>query len=35
MIQTFKAFGFLIAIDDFGSKYSSLAVLEKLAYDIH
>ena len=34
MIQTFKAFGFLIAIDDFGSKYSSLAVLEKLAYDI-
>ncbi len=34
MIHTFKAFGFMIAIDDFGSKYSSLAVLETLAYDI-
>lgn len=34
MIHTFKAFGFMIAIDDFGSKYSSLAVLEKIAYDI-
>ncbi len=34
MIKTFKNFGFLIAIDDFGSKYSSLAVLESLAYDI-
>ena len=34
MIQAYKAYGFMIAIDDFGSQYSSLAVLETLAYDI-
>jgi EAL domain-containing protein (putative c-di-GMP-specific phosphodiesterase class I) len=34
MIKTFKAYGFMIAIDDFGSKYSSLAVLETIDYDI-
>lgn len=34
MIKTFKDYGFLIAIDDFGSKYSSLAVLETIDYDI-
>jgi diguanylate cyclase (GGDEF)-like protein/PAS domain S-box-containing protein len=34
MIKTFKAFGFYIAIDDFGSEYSSLAVLENIEYDM-
>lgn len=34
MIKKFKDFGFYIAIDDFGSKYSSLAVLENIEYDM-
>lgn len=34
MIKKFKAFGFYIAIDDFGSEYSSLAVLENIEYDM-
>ena len=33
-IQRYKHAGFLIAIDDFGSEYSSLNVLEKVDYDI-
>jgi diguanylate cyclase (GGDEF)-like protein/PAS domain S-box-containing protein len=34
MIENYKDLGFLIAIDDFGSEYSSLAVLESVSYDI-
>lgn len=34
MIENYKNLGFLIAIDDFGSEYSSLAVLESVSYDI-
>jgi PAS domain S-box-containing protein/diguanylate cyclase (GGDEF)-like protein len=34
MIKKFKSFGFYIAIDDFGSEYSSLAVLENIEYDM-
>ncbi|BCR35777.1 EAL domain-containing protein [Mariniplasma anaerobium] len=34
MIKRFKSFGFYIAIDDFGSMYSSLAVLENIEYDM-
>lgn len=33
-IKAFKDKGFMIAIDDFGSQYSSLAILEKIDYDI-
>ena len=33
-IDLFKAKGFLIAIDDFGSKYSSLSILGNINYDI-
>lgn len=34
MIHHYQSLGFLIAIDDFGSEYSSLAVLESVSYDI-
>ncbi len=34
MIKKFKALGYFIAIDDFGSEYSSLAVLENIEYDM-
>ena len=33
-IQEYKKRGFLIAIDDFGSQYSSLSILENIDYDI-
>lgn len=33
-IINFKNKGFLIAIDDFGSKYSSLSILDSIPYDI-
>ena len=33
-INKFKRYGFLIAIDDFGSKYSSLGILDQVPYDI-
>lgn len=33
-IQTFRHRGFGIAIDDFGSKYSSLSILESVDYDM-
>ena len=34
MIQKLKAYGFLVAIDDFGSKYSSFSILDIIPYDI-
>lgn len=34
MIKKFKKSGYYIAIDDFGSEYSSLAVLENIEYDM-
>lgn len=33
-IQAFRNYGFRIAIDDFGSKYSSLSILELVNYDM-
>lgn len=33
-IFEYKAFGFKIAIDDFGSEYSSLSILDQIDYDI-
>jgi len=33
-IKTYQNEGFLIAIDDFGSQFSSLSILEKISYDI-
>lgn len=33
-INAFKKSGFLIAIDDFGSEYSSLGILDNIPFDI-
>ncbi len=34
IIKTLKTAGFMIAIDDFGSKYSTIGLLEKIPYDV-